>query len=169
MFAQRPVVRRRSPQKRQSAFTLVELLVVIAIIGVLVGLLLPAVQAAREAARRSQCSNNLHNIGLACLNSAGTRKHLPVSIMRYPEGTACQSKTPADWIDIPNGGTNSTANGGPGNSGKGWIVDILPEMEQQATYSGIMNGLKSAKGKLDFAVPRAPTGRGWPLRTFARL
>ena len=52
-------------------FTLVELLVVIAIIGILVALLLPAIQAAREAARRTQCKNNLKNIGLSVLNLYG--------------------------------------------------------------------------------------------------
>ena len=58
-------------------FTLVELLVVISIIGVLVALLLPAIQAAREAARRSQCGNNLKQIGLGLLNFESTKRHFP--------------------------------------------------------------------------------------------
>jgi prepilin-type N-terminal cleavage/methylation domain-containing protein len=68
---------RRDPAKVKTAFTLVELLVVIAIIGILIALLLPAVQAARESARRSQCSNNLRQIAMACLNFENARKGLP--------------------------------------------------------------------------------------------
>ncbi len=93
----------------RNGFTLVELLVVIAIIGILVALLLPAIQAAREAARRSQCSNNLKQIGLAVLNFESTNK-------RFPAGST----------------TKGAAISGPYWST--WTIDILPFMEETALH-----------------------------------
>lgn len=100
-----------SPRFRRSGFTLVELLVVIAIIGVLVALLLPAVQAAREAARRSQCSNNFRQLGIATHMYHDTVKVLPYN--GHPQ-------------------TGDVANRQRGVS---WFFRLMPFMEQSAAYN----------------------------------
>ena len=98
---------------RRKAFTLIELLVVIAIIAILVSLLLPAVQQAREAARRTQCKNNLKQLGLALHN------YHDVSLT-FPPG----------WFD------NNV--GFPGNAGTGrwtWTAHVLPYVDQGPLYN----------------------------------
>jgi prepilin-type N-terminal cleavage/methylation domain-containing protein/prepilin-type processing-associated H-X9-DG protein len=111
-------------------FTLVELLVVIAIIGILVALLLPAIQAARESARRAQCSNNIKNIALAALTYHDSRKHFPVDEDLYND--------PPDDIDLSNGQwINQPADPlriARKLSGAGWIVEVLPQLEEQPLY-----------------------------------
>jgi prepilin-type N-terminal cleavage/methylation domain-containing protein len=102
-------------KRRSRAFTLVELLVVISIIGVLVALLLPAVQAAREAARRSQCSNNIKQLSLACLNHSDAIGHLPSSGWGWA------------WTGDADLGFGREQ---PGS----WMYNILPFMEQQAIH-----------------------------------
>ena len=139
---------RHSVSVAQAGFTLVELLVVIAIIGILVALLLPAIQAAREAARRMSCSNSLHNIGLAVLNFSDAQKHVPYSHDMWPE----EADGSGAWVGPPNGSLFS-GNGGPGFSGRGWMVQILPQMEEQPKYDAIMAGLKTKTGKNNWLDP----------------
>ncbi len=96
---------------RRRGFTLIELLVVIAIIAVLIALLLPAVQAAREAARRSQCVNNLKQMGLAVHNYLSTNAVFPLQTM-YPASQA------DSW-----------------GWSYGWGLGLLPHLEQTAAYN----------------------------------
>jgi prepilin-type processing-associated H-X9-DG protein len=127
-----------------------------------VALLLPAVQAAREAARRMSCSNNLHNIGLACLNYHDTSKHLPVSISYKPE----DRDRKCNWIG-PANGKMAVSNGGPGYNAKGWMVDILPAMEETALYDAIVQGLKAYPG--DFSIIGPGQGQGMGAPTFRTM
>jgi prepilin-type N-terminal cleavage/methylation domain-containing protein/prepilin-type processing-associated H-X9-DG protein len=100
---------------RPRGFTLIELLVVIAIIGVLIALLLPAVQSAREAARRSQCTNNLKQIGLACHNYIDAMGSFPANLYLHP-----------------NYATNAYA-----WNNSSWLVFLLPYTEQRAVYNAV--------------------------------
>jgi prepilin-type N-terminal cleavage/methylation domain-containing protein/prepilin-type processing-associated H-X9-DG protein len=83
----------------RKGFTLVELLVVIAIIGILVALLLPAIQAAREAARRTQCTNNIKQLGLAAMNYVSARKGFPVGL-QGPTGCSGQIFEGPVWTNV---------------------------------------------------------------------
>ena len=97
--------------QRCRGFTLVELLVVIAIIGILIALLLPAVQAAREAARRSQCENNVKQLGLGQLMFHDAHRHLPLGLV---------------W-----GGGNSITYNPPRSN---WCYHIFPFIEENNVY-----------------------------------
>jgi prepilin-type N-terminal cleavage/methylation domain-containing protein len=109
-------------------FTLVELLVVIAIIGILVALLLPAIQAAREAARRTQCKNNLHNIGLSVHNLYNTYKYFPTGgTQPNPTLEDYLRDTPTTSVFLRKGPPN-----GPLEQGLGWMYQILPFLEEGA-------------------------------------
>jgi prepilin-type N-terminal cleavage/methylation domain-containing protein/prepilin-type processing-associated H-X9-DG protein len=107
-------------QARKKGFTLVELLVVIAIIAILVGLLLPAVQSAREAARRLQCSNRQRQLGLATLTYNTANQVIPISL--DGSGSTRHGPSPSTY-----------------ENGHGWILAVLPFIEQQALFDVFAN------------------------------
>lgn len=97
--------------RRRTAFTLIELLVVIAIIAILIALLVPAVQKVREAAARTQCHNNLKQVGLAILAYEGAYKRMPPAATRNVANS---------WMHGPT-----------------WWVYILPYIEQQVIFNNV--------------------------------
>src|SRR5579883_3062193 len=130
----------RALPSRRSAFTLIELLVVIAIIAILIALLVPAVQKVREAASRTQCDNNLKQIGLACHNYHDMYKGFPP-------------------------GKSDNAGKAPSHS---WVIYVLPYLERHdlydrydftQDYTAAVNATISAAHLPVLTCPSAPAGR----------
>jgi prepilin-type N-terminal cleavage/methylation domain-containing protein len=143
---------------RRRGFTLVELLVVIAIIGVLVALLLPAIQAAREAARRTQCQNNIRQLGLGCLTHENVHKHLPANGWGWR------------WVGDPDQGFGREQPGG-------YSFNILPFIEQAPLYNlaksqSYTDNKKQTLTRMiqtPLSVFNCPTRRDLSLRPFSKL
>ena len=105
------------------AFTLIELLVVIAIIAVLIALLLPAVQQARESARRTQCRNNMKQLGLALMNYESSNQQFPPSRINLKTGGSAPNLTTPPW---PAGSIFQQS----------WPVMCMPQLDQAPLYDG---------------------------------
>jgi prepilin-type N-terminal cleavage/methylation domain-containing protein/prepilin-type processing-associated H-X9-DG protein len=126
---------------RSAGFTLVEILVVISVIGVLIGLTLPAVNAARESGRRTKCSNNIKQIGLALYQYLDAHQ-------RFPPGTTLEPYFPK--LEAFYDPWEEAAGDVSGKRGYSWMIFILPFIEQNRIYKS-WDFSKSVIGNADLA------------------
>lgn len=127
---------RTAQPKPRTGLTLIELLVVIGIIGILVQMLIPAVQMSREAARKTSCSNNLRQLGLAAHTHVAAHGHFPTGGWT------------GLWVGDPNRGFGRDQPGG-------WAFNLLPYLEQQPLYD-MARGLDGSHALLaEKRIPRA--------------
>ncbi len=132
----------RNLRSQPGGFTLVELLVVVTIIGILMGLLLPAVNNAREAARRSQCMNNLKQLGLGCLQHVAHQGFFPTGGWGW------------GWVGDPDRGFHRQQIGG-------WVYNILPYLGNDAIHQlgfglGLTSSAMTTKSQLNVTMVQTP-------------
>ena len=168
--ARKSVKRSRAPHcelstRGSKGFTLIELLVVIAIISILIALLLPAVQSAREAARRTQCKNNLMQLGLALQNYEMAHEVLPPGTVNLTG--PIKQPTLAQLVEAA-GGTGTSAGAAPSTLTDyqfGWIVQILPFIERRNIYNhfnfmdSVYDATNSAASSQSISVLHCPSDR----------
>ena len=135
----------------QRGFTLIELLVVIAIIAILIALLLPAVQQAREAARRTQCKNNLKQLGLACHNFHDIYNRFPAG---YLGAAHTVVPAPSGFFD---------------HQWTGIVPQLLPQLEQSVVYEriNVWKGVDRRPDPMNPGSPLPETGYFSDNATFA--
>lgn len=154
--------RRKPRATRQSGgFTLIELLVVIAIIAILTALLLPAVQQAREAARRTQCKNNLHQLGLAFMNYESSFGRLPAALYLVGVKGGTINNIGEGAYDRPTGTETGNVHV--------WGEMLLPFLDQQPLYDSINFSTPMGFGTITGGPVSIPgvmtytTGQNWQI------